>query len=352
MHDEDSIQENHPNSGSNEFLRSMDLPVVVSEQSTTLSAENNIADSGDSIWRRLLKFVVLVGILVGLYELSVKLGSLTLALRLDIKAKVPIWSICVTFIILNVVYKLLPVLYMCLPLNLVAEVALADKLGPENATIIMQAMMASDAIVFYVLQIRWKETVDEILAGRMWWTPSELVRAVRVLDKGWREHTKAGSVCHQATIVFLFMACYFMDDFVNLLWLSTRSGIKLPVFLVGFLPGLVGEYPKQVLRLRIIISVADVIGSGSSNVFSILTSKDLQEKLQLNPAFIVIFVLVNIVPTIIVHMAHINFIFRAVVGCYKQRYDPQAHVPDGEDDTSAPEGEDKVKIDTVEMGVR
>eukprot|EP00960_Hanusia_phi_P025597 745755-Hanusia_phi.AAC.1 len=329
MHDEDSIQENHPNSGSNEFLRSMDLPVVVSEQSTTLSAENNIADSGDSIWRRLLKFVVLVGILVGLYELSVKLGSLTLALRLDIKAKVPIWSICVTFIILNVVYKLLPVLYMCLPLNLVAEVALADKLGPENATIIMQAMMASDAIVFYVLQIRWKETVDEILAGRMWWTPSELVRAVRVLDKGWREHTKAGSVCHQATIVFLFMACYFMDDFVNLLWLSTSAAKHL-----------------------IIISVADVIGSGSSNVFSILTSKDLQEKLQLNPAFIVIFVLVNIVPTIIVHMAHINFIFRAVVGCYKQRYDPQAHVPDGEDDTSAPEGEDKVKIDTVEMGVR
>ncbi|EKX53851.1 hypothetical protein GUITHDRAFT_100817 [Guillardia theta CCMP2712] len=302
---EPSTRENLRGAPSGEYLRNMELPVVVSEQSATQSIEESVAESGDSVWWRLFKFVVLVGIIVGLYELSVKLGSLTLDLRLDIKKKVPIWSICVTFVILNIVYKLLPVLYLCLPLNLVAEVALADKLGPEKATIIMQAMMASDAIVFYVLHIRWKDTVDEILAGRMWWMPSEL-----------------------AAIVFLFMACYFMDDLVNLMWLSTRSGITFPVFLVGFLPGLAAEYPKQVLRLRIVISVADVIGSGSSNIFSILTSKDLQERLQLTPAFIVIFVLVNIVPTFIVYIAHINFILRAVVSCYKRKSSRNAHAPD------------------------
>lgn len=41
-----------------------------------------------------------------------------------------------------------------------------------------------------------------------------------------------------------------------------------------------------------------------------------------------IFVLVNIVPTFIVYIAHINFILRAVVSCYKRKSSRNAHAPD------------------------
>jgi hypothetical protein len=294
--------------------------------------------------REALKLLALLAALGALVFAGRKVGGLIKAVRAQLQT-VSLPLMVSIFVAVTAVRKLCPPVYFLFPVGALFSMYLVDKVGPTDGALVYQLVKLQDLAYFVLLPRLYGRAVAGVFddagddaggdagssaghkaggqaagpAAESKWMPARVQAVLRELDGTWRAHTLGRPRARQGALVVAFSVCFYMEDYVSLLWLSMRAGIAPATFAASFTVALVIEYPKTVIKLttyRGLLDTAEAAvkarsGSAASSVwdFSHMTTVE-----------VVFGVAVPLLATAYVHGTHVLLAARAARAGWRARW--------------------------------
>jgi hypothetical protein len=199
----------------------------------------------------IVRVTVLLAVLVVLVVLQEEVGSALKATRGEVK-ELPLGTVIPVFLLISAVRRLVPPAYYCVPVGTLFTMYCCDKLGEYKGALVYQCVKLQEILYFFLIKMLFSDISAKVFEGEeeLWWLSPTLRKGLRYIDEAWRERTNDQPVYVQGPIVVTFGLAMYMEDYITLFWLATRSGITFPVYCAVWPVSLAAEYMKIVLKMR------------------------------------------------------------------------------------------------------
>eukprot|EP00300_Choanocystis_sp_HF-7_P030423 c39260_g1_i1.p1 GENE.c39260_g1_i1~~c39260_g1_i1.p1 ORF type:complete len:324 (+),score=76.35 c39260_g1_i1:53-1024(+) len=277
---------------------------------------------------RLLVLAIVIGIIV---VLSIEASSYLNKARKKLQS-VPLYLFVLLYLLLNIPRKLFPILYYIFPIGTLVQFYAADRYSAHTAALLVELLKLQDLVFFIAIRYLYSGVAEAIFDPEapvppkyqkfMKYFSSDFQTVLAAFDKKWlsiiqpdvkpttpspeQKPTKNPLVrflwLRHGLIIIAWACSLYMEDYVNLFWLATRSRVSTYVYLIAFPIATVAEYPKTFLKIRVLKGVADV-STGAAGILTVL--KDFSNFEWYDAVGLVVIVGVS---TVLVHGVHLHLV--------------------------------------------
>eukprot|EP00298_Acanthocystis_sp_HF-20_P005850 c15882_g1_i1.p1 GENE.c15882_g1_i1~~c15882_g1_i1.p1 ORF type:complete len:329 (+),score=119.63 c15882_g1_i1:130-987(+) len=265
--------------------------------------------------KRAFKLIIIAVIVILLVVANSAVGDAIESAQNSIK-EIPIYIFVPALLAIQFVRKTVPIFYFIFPVGTFALFYMAFTLGVYMGVLYYCLLKLDDILYFFLIRRYYSNITHKIIdSDKDYRLISKDFRAgIRFIDKKWGSIVRTAPPYRQFYVVFAWVTSFYMEEYINLFWMATRSSISFPIWLLGNVIGLVAEYPKSLLKAQALVGLVNA-SSGSSSWISIL--RNLNE----SPWYTIVgVVVISCSSTIFVHGVHLQLLMSYAKETYNKYF--------------------------------